>query len=72
MSSWGCPHECNGKCARVNDARCDPGMKGCVLFGRFVFANQLKNRPAGGWGSNEPEPPAQQNNTPSSDKTDEP
>ena len=56
MSSWGCPHEQNGKCARVNDLRCDPGMKGCVLFGRFVWADGGKNRPAGGWGGNEPEP----------------
>ena len=23
---------------------CDPGMKGCVLYGRFVFANEEKNR----------------------------
>ena len=45
MSSWGCPHECNGKCARVNDLPCDPGMKGCVLFGRFRFADPSKNRP---------------------------
>jgi len=50
MSSWGCPHEQNGKCARVNDLPCDPGMKGCVLFGRFVWADEGKNRPAGGWG----------------------
>ncbi|OGS97637.1 MAG: hypothetical protein A3H31_13390 [Gallionellales bacterium RIFCSPLOWO2_02_FULL_57_47] len=45
MSSWGCPHECNGKCARVNNLPCDPGMKGCVLFGRFRFADPNKNRP---------------------------
>ena len=23
--------------------KCDPGMKGCVLHGRFVFANDDKN-----------------------------
>ena len=57
MSSWGCPHEQNGKCARVNDLPCDPGMKGCVLFGRFVWADAGKNRPAAGWGGNEAEPP---------------
>ena len=45
MSSWGCPHEQNGKCAHVNDLPCDPGMKGCVLFGRFVWADESKNRP---------------------------
>ena len=40
---WGCPHEINDICTRVNDMSCDPGMKGCVLFGRFVFANEEKN-----------------------------
>ena len=39
MASWGCPHEIDGKCTRVNNLTCDPGMKGCVLAGRFVFAN---------------------------------
>jgi hypothetical protein len=41
--SWGCPHEANDLCAKVNDLPCDPGMKGCVLHGRFVFANDDKN-----------------------------
>jgi hypothetical protein len=45
MSGWGCPHEVNGKCQRVNDIPCDIGMKGCVLFGRFRFADDSKNRP---------------------------
>ncbi|MCC7175232.1 MAG: hypothetical protein IT159_08550 [Bryobacterales bacterium] len=45
MSSWGCPHEVNGRCAKVKNIPCDPGMKGCVLFGRFVFSNPAKNRP---------------------------
>ena len=45
MSSWGCPHEIDGKCARINNEPCDPGMKGCVLFGRFVWADEAKNRP---------------------------
>lgn len=39
MASWGCPHEINGHCARINNQPCDPGMKGCVLAGRYVFAN---------------------------------
>jgi len=64
MGGWGCPHEVNGKCARVNDLPCDPGMKGCVLFGRFVWGNQSKNRPAGGRGGNEPEPPPEKNDNP--------
>lgn len=41
--SWGCPHEINDKCSKVNDVPCDPGMKGCVLYGRYVFANDEKN-----------------------------
>jgi hypothetical protein len=45
MSSWGCPHEANGKCQRVKNLPCDIGMKGCVLFGRFRFADDSKNRP---------------------------
>ena len=47
MGGWGCPHESGGKCLRVNDLPCDPGMKGCILFGRFVFSNEDKNRPGG-------------------------
>jgi hypothetical protein len=41
--SWGCPHELNDLCSKVNNLPCDPGMKGCVLYGRFVFANDEKN-----------------------------
>ena len=37
MASWGCPHEINGKCSKINDLNCDPGMKGCVLAGRYFF-----------------------------------
>ncbi len=43
MSGWGCPHEDKGLCARLKKP-CDPGMKGCVLHGRFRFANEEKNR----------------------------
>ncbi len=39
MASWGCPHEIDGKCSRINDLPCDPGMNGCVLAGRYVFVN---------------------------------
>ncbi len=45
MSSWGCPHEEDGVCQKVNKLPCDPGMKGCILYGRFVFSNPAKNRP---------------------------
>lgn len=41
--SWGCPHETDDLCSKVNKLPCDPGMKGCVLHGRFVFANEDKN-----------------------------
>lgn len=46
MSSWGCPHEADGVCQRVSQIACDPGMRGCVLYGRVVFSNPAKNRPA--------------------------
>ena len=46
MGSWGCPHEFDGACQKVNQIACDPGMKGCVLYGRFVFSNPAKNKPA--------------------------
>ncbi len=45
MGSWGCPHEVHDKCSRVKNIPCDPGMKGCVLYGRFVWADESKNRP---------------------------
>jgi len=37
MASWGCPHEIDGKCTKINHLTCDPGMKGCVLAGRYFF-----------------------------------
>ncbi len=40
---WGCPHEANDVCTRINNLPCDPGMKGCVLAGRFVFFDEDKN-----------------------------
>ncbi len=47
MSGWGCPHERQGLCDKVKQRPCDPGMKGCVLSGRFVFSDEGKNRPGG-------------------------
>lgn len=45
MASWGCPHEIDGKCTRINNLPCDPGMKGCVLAGRYVFtSSEDKNK----------------------------
>lgn len=43
MGSWGCPHEVNGVCLHVKSVPCDPGMKGCVLYGRVTFSNPAKN-----------------------------
>ncbi|MDE2309783.1 MAG: hypothetical protein KGL01_03010 [Betaproteobacteria bacterium] len=63
MGGWSCPHEHDGKCARVNDVPCDPGMKGCVLFGRFVWADESKNRPTGGWGSSGTEQSPKENDS---------
>jgi len=45
MGGWGCPHEVDGKCQKVLNKPCDIGMKGCVLAGRFRFADESKNRP---------------------------
>ncbi len=42
---WGCPHEIDNICGHVQGRPCDPGMKGCVLAGRFRFSNEAKNRP---------------------------
>jgi len=63
MSGWGCPHEVDGKCQKVLNKLCDIGMKGCVLAGRFRFADDSKNRP-------KKEPPGaapQEANAPASD-----
>lgn len=43
MGGWGCPHETDGHCQRVLNRPCDPGMKGCILAGRFVFSDPAKN-----------------------------
>lgn len=42
--AWGCPHEQNDICTKVNNLPCDPGMKGCVLAGRYMFfSDDTKN-----------------------------
>jgi hypothetical protein len=33
-----------GVCQRVKKLPCDPGMRGCVLYGRVVFSDPKKNR----------------------------
>ena len=40
---WGCPHELNDLCGKVAGRPCDPGMKGCELYGRYVFFDAGKN-----------------------------
>ena len=40
---WSCPHEVGGRCGKVNDRPCDPGMKGCELYGRYAFFDGSKN-----------------------------
>ncbi|HEX8987860.1 MAG TPA: hypothetical protein VF816_07855 [Rhodocyclaceae bacterium] len=40
---WGCPHEVDERCTKINNLPCSPGMKGCVLAGRYVFADEAKN-----------------------------
>lgn len=43
MAGWGCPHNVDGECRKVPGKKCDPGMKGCVLFGKFSFSSPAKN-----------------------------
>lgn len=45
MSAWSCPHDLDGVCQRVQGAICDPGMRGCVLHGKVVFAEDRMNVP---------------------------
>ncbi len=42
-SAWGCPHELNGLCSKIQNIPCDPGMKGCELYGRYAFFDGKKN-----------------------------
>lgn len=41
--SWGCPHEVNDLCTKINNLPCNPGMKGCELAGRYRFVDESKN-----------------------------
>lgn len=38
MSGWGCPHSHNDYC-NLLQVTCEPGIKGCVLYGQFTFSN---------------------------------
>jgi len=37
-SGWGCIHLVDKEC-KLLKKRCDPGTKGCVLYGKVVFSN---------------------------------
>ena len=41
--SWGCPHEVNDRCTKINNLPCNPGTKGCELAGRYRFVDESKN-----------------------------
>lgn len=43
--AWGCPHEFEGLCQRVNGAYCKPGMRGCVLDGKVELADERSRQP---------------------------
>ena len=43
--AWGCPHDLNGVCQRVQGAVCEPGMRGCVMEGKVRFARDEMNLP---------------------------
>lgn len=37
-SAWTCSHQIDDKC-NLLDKPCDPGDKGCVLYGKALFSN---------------------------------
>ena len=43
--SWGCPHELDGLCQRINGAYCKPGMRGCVLDGKVELSDERFRQP---------------------------
>lgn len=45
MGSFGCPHEVDDLCQRVNGAYCVPGMLGCILHGKVEFPDGRERRP---------------------------
>ena len=40
MSGWSCRYQSGEECLKVG-AVCKPGMRGCVLIGRVVFADDV-------------------------------
>jgi len=39
QGGWSCPHDVDGICDIIKK-ECDPGEKGCVLYGRVKFSNE--------------------------------
>jgi hypothetical protein len=39
QGGWTCPHDVDGICDIIKK-ECDPGEKGCVLYGRVKFSNE--------------------------------
>jgi len=37
-SGWGCSHLSQDRC-NLLQKKCDPGDKGCVLYGKVLFSN---------------------------------
>jgi len=54
--SWGCPHELDGLCQKVNGALCEPGMRGCVLDGKVTFPDDRPHLPR--WPTKDGRPPS--------------
>lgn len=44
--AWSCPHAVDDVCTRVADKACQPGMKGCVLYRRYVIFDGDRLYPA--------------------------
>lgn len=38
MGGWSCSHQVGGLCELLGKA-CDPGMRGCTLYGKALFAD---------------------------------
>lgn len=39
QGGWSCPHDKQGVCDIIKK-ECDPGDKGCVLYGKAKFSNE--------------------------------
>jgi hypothetical protein len=39
QGGWSCPHDRDGLCHIIKE-ECDPGHKGCVLYGKVKFSSQ--------------------------------